>query len=62
VRAVVANAQTESPSTQEVEKAATAANVPVVDFSETLPEGVDSYVAWQSAQLDALAGALNRAA
>ncbi|GAA4535806.1 metal ABC transporter solute-binding protein, Zn/Mn family [Pseudonocardia xishanensis] len=61
-RAVVANAQTESTSTQEVEKAAAAANVPVLQFTETLPDGVDSYVAWQSAQLDALAGALNRAA
>jgi zinc/manganese transport system substrate-binding protein len=62
VKAVVANSQTESPSTQQVEAAAAAANVPVVKVTETLPDGVDSYVAWQSAQLDALAGAVNRAA
>ncbi|SDF83513.1 metal ABC transporter solute-binding protein, Zn/Mn family [Pseudonocardia oroxyli] len=61
-KVVVSNSQTESASTQEVERAATAANVPVVPFSETLPDGVDSYVAWQTGQLDALTGALNRAA
>lgn len=61
-KAVVANSQTESASTQEVERAATAANIPVVAFSETLPDGVDSYAAWQTSQLDALTGALNRAA
>jgi len=61
-RAVVANAQTESASTQEVQKAAAAANVPVLSFTETLPDGVDSYVGWQSTQLDALAGALDRTA
>jgi zinc/manganese transport system substrate-binding protein len=61
VKALVANSQTENPSTQKVEDAATAANVPVVTVSETLPEGVDSYVAWQSAQLDDLAKALGTA-
>jgi zinc/manganese transport system substrate-binding protein len=61
-KVVVANSQTESASTAEVEKAATAANVPVVRFSETLPDGVDSYAAWQTAQLDDLTGALNRTA
>ncbi|MCE3552822.1 zinc ABC transporter substrate-binding protein [Pseudonocardia sp. RS11V-5] len=62
VEAVVSNSQTESPSTQKVEEAAKAKGVPVVDVSETLPEGVDSYVTWQGTQLDALAGALNAAA
>jgi len=62
VRALVANSQTESPSTTQVEEAAKAAGVPVVAVSETLPAGVTSYVVWQSAQLDALAGALNSAA
>ncbi|GAA1839712.1 zinc ABC transporter substrate-binding protein [Pseudonocardia ailaonensis] len=62
VKALVANSQTESPSTTQVENAAKAAGVPVVAVSETLPAGVTSYVAWQSAQLDALAGALNSAA
>ena len=62
VTALVANSQTESPSTQKVEDAAKAKGVPVVEVSETLPDGVDSYVAWQNTQLDALAGALNGAA
>jgi zinc/manganese transport system substrate-binding protein len=62
VKAVVANGQTEGPSTQKVEDAARAKGLPVVEVSETLPDGVDSYVAWQGAQLDALAGALNGAA
>lgn len=62
VKAVVANSQTESPSTQKVEEAAKAKGLPVVEVSETLPDGVDSYVAWQNTQLDALAGALNGAA
>jgi zinc/manganese transport system substrate-binding protein len=62
VTALVANAQTESPSTRKVEDAARAAGVPVVPVSETLPEGVGSYVAWQSAQLDALTKALGTAA
>lgn len=62
VKALVANSQTESPSTQKVEDAAKAKGVPVVEVSETLPDGVDSYVAWQNTQLDALAGALNGAA
>ncbi|MFR9806555.1 metal ABC transporter solute-binding protein, Zn/Mn family [Pseudonocardia sp. RS010] len=62
VTTLVVNNQTESPSTQKVADTAEAAGVPVVEVGETLPEGVDSYVAWQSAQLDALAGALNGAA
>jgi len=62
VKALVTNGQTESPSTQRVEDAARAKGLPVVEVSETLPDGVDSYVAWQGAQLDALAGALDGAA
>ncbi|MEU7818430.1 zinc ABC transporter substrate-binding protein [Pseudonocardia sp. NPDC049154] len=62
VTALVVNSQTESPSTQKVEDAAKAKGVPVVEVSETLPDGVGFYVAWQNTQLDALAGALNGAA
>jgi zinc/manganese transport system substrate-binding protein len=62
VKALVVNSQTESPSTRQVTDAAKAKGVPVVAVSETLPDGVDSYVAWQGAQLDALAGAMNGAA
>jgi zinc/manganese transport system substrate-binding protein len=58
VGALVYNAQTETPVTQSVKDAATKAGVPVVDLTETLPQGVTSYVDWMTAQVDALAGAL----
>lgn len=57
-KVLVANAQTESPATQQVEQAATAAGVPVVEVTETLPAGVTDYVSWQSQQIDALTTAL----
>ena len=62
VAALLANPQAENASTQQVEQAATAAGVPVVAVTETLPVGVDDYVAWQGGQIDQLAAALNRAA
>lgn len=62
VKALVANAQTESAATKQVERAATDAGVPVVPVTETLPAGTDDYVAWQGRQIDALAAALDRAA
>jgi zinc/manganese transport system substrate-binding protein len=58
VRALVVNAQTETPSTDHVRQAAQTAGVPVVEMTETLPEGTTDYVAWMDAQIDALAGAL----
>jgi zinc/manganese transport system substrate-binding protein len=60
VRALVLNAQTETPTTDQVEQAAQTAGVPVVDVTETLPEGTTDYVSWMGGQIDALAGALNR--
>lgn len=62
VTALLANAQTESGSTRQVEQAATAAGIPVVAVTETLPEGVDDYVAWQGGQIDRLSAALGRPA
>jgi zinc/manganese transport system substrate-binding protein len=62
VRALLPNAQTESPSTQQVEQAAVGAGIPVVPVTETLPPGVDDYVVWQTRQIDALAGALDKPA
>ena len=62
VKALLANAQTESGSTRQVEQAATAAGIPVVAVTETLPAGVDDYVAWQGGQIDQLFAALGRAA
>lgn len=55
VQLLLANSQTESPATRQVEQAATAAEIPVEGVTETLPVGVDDYVAWQSQQIDTLA-------
>lgn len=51
------NEQTSSPETEQVRQAAETAGVPVVDFTETLPEG-DDYVSWMTANLDAIEEAL----
>jgi zinc/manganese transport system substrate-binding protein len=59
VKALVSNSQTESPTTTRVEDAAKSAGVPIVSVTETLPAGVDDYVAWQSSQIHALTAALN---
>lgn len=58
VAVVINNAQTETPVTKQVKEAANAAGVPVVDVTETLPEGVTSYLDWMTKQVDALASAL----
>ncbi len=60
VRVLVANPQTETPVTAQVEQAAMAGNVPVVEMTETIPPGVADYPTWMGQQIDALAGALNR--
>ncbi len=60
VGALVLNAQTQSPTTDQVEQAATQAGVPVVEMTETLPEGQSDYTAWMGAQIDALSTALDR--
>ncbi|AUI50621.1 metal ABC transporter solute-binding protein, Zn/Mn family [Arthrobacter crystallopoietes] len=53
------NSQVEGPQSQGLKAAADEAGVPVVDFSETLPEGV-SYQDWMGSNLDQLETALNR--
>ncbi|KXP12731.1 hypothetical protein AXK57_00270 [Tsukamurella pulmonis] len=58
VRAVVLNSQTESPVTSALAKTAETAGVPVVRVTESLPEGVDDYVAWQAENVQRLASAL----
>lgn len=60
VKALLPNAQTETPLTTQVEQAATANGVPVVKVTETLPAGVTDYVAWMTQQVDALAAALDQ--
>lgn len=51
------NSQTEDATTQQVREAAEEAGVPIVEVSETLPEG-QSYVEWQQSNLDSLAEVL----
>ncbi len=52
------NEQTVSPQTQEVLAAAGAAGLPVVSFSELLPEGLD-YIEWMSSNVDAIQAAVS---
>lgn len=51
------NAQSAGPETARVRAAAEAAGIPVVDLTETLPDGRD-YLSWMAANLDALESAL----
>ncbi|KQR48360.1 metal ABC transporter substrate-binding protein [Microbacterium sp. Leaf161] len=57
VAAVLTNAQTGGAETQRVEDAATTAGIPVVAFTELLPEG-SSYSEWMSDAIQSLADAL----
>ncbi|AXL13949.1 metal ABC transporter substrate-binding protein [Microbacterium foliorum] len=57
VRALLTNAQTGGAETQRVEDAATAAGIPVVAFTELLPDG-SSYSEWMSDAIQSLADAL----
>src|ERR1700754_984414 len=57
--ALILNAQTETPTTTQVEQAAQAAKIPVVMVTETLPAGVDDYITWMNSEIEALANALN---
>jgi zinc/manganese transport system substrate-binding protein len=57
VDVVVANTQTGGAETQRVLETAEAAGVPIVEYSETLPEG-ETYASWMAANIDALEGAL----
>ncbi len=51
------NKQTASSETERVRSAAVAAGIPIVDFSETLPEG-ETYLSWMTANLANLEAAL----
>ncbi|MFJ4999036.1 metal ABC transporter solute-binding protein, Zn/Mn family [Microbacterium sp. NPDC088619] len=57
VAAVLTNAQTGGAETQRVEDAATDAGIPLVAFTELLPEG-SSYSEWMSDAIQSLADAL----
>lgn len=58
VDVLVFNTQTDSGLDARLRAGADAASVPVVEVTETIPPGVDGFVAWQTGQLDALAKAL----
>jgi zinc/manganese transport system substrate-binding protein len=51
VRLLAYNSQTEGPQTESLKAAAETAGVPVVDFSETLPEG-KTYLQWMTDNVD----------
>ena len=51
------NSQTASPETERIRDAATAAGVPIVEFTETLPDG-QNYISWMKSNLEAIKAAL----
>ncbi|NLE79333.1 MAG: zinc ABC transporter solute-binding protein [Rhodococcus sp.] len=57
VRVLIYNVQTQDRVTQDIRSTAEAASIPVVEVTETLPEGQD-YIQWQTANATALAEAL----
>jgi zinc/manganese transport system substrate-binding protein len=58
VTALIVNAQTATPTTDQVRQAAQTAGVPVVEVTETLPAGTTDYLIWMGGQIDALAAAV----
>jgi zinc/manganese transport system substrate-binding protein len=57
VRVVITNTQTGGAETTQVVDEADGLGIPVIAFSETLPEG-QTYISWMQANIEALAGAL----
>ena len=57
VRLLAYNTQTEGPQTVALKKAAETAGVPVVNFSETLPDG-QSYAQWMAGNVESISKAL----
>ncbi|MFF2486919.1 metal ABC transporter solute-binding protein, Zn/Mn family [Microbacterium sp. NPDC058062] len=58
VRVVITNTQTGGAETQEIVDEADGLGIPVIAFSETLPEG-ETYVSWMQANIEALNAALD---
>lgn len=58
VDVLVYNIQTEGTLTEQIRSRAVDSSVPVVEVTETVPSGVDSFVEWQVAQLQAMSAAL----
>lgn len=57
VKLLAYNTQTEGPQTVTLKKAAETAGVPVVNFSETLPDG-QSYLQWMTGNVESIGKAL----
>ena len=57
MQALVYNVQTQDRVTQDVRATAESAGLPVVEVTETLPEGLD-YIQWQTNTAESLAAAL----
>ena len=58
VDVLIFNSQTQGSLPEQLRSAAESAGVPVVDVTETVAPGADSFQAWQVDQLTSLAGAL----
>ena len=58
VKALIYNTQAVDPVTEALLSTAKSANVAVVKFTETLPNGVTSYIDWQKSQIGSLSAAL----
>jgi zinc/manganese transport system substrate-binding protein len=54
---VITNTQTGGAETQEIVDEAHGLGIPVIAFSETLPEG-ETYISWMQANIEALNEAL----
>ena len=59
VAVLIYNVQAIDPVTGAMLDVAKSSRVPVVEFTETLPNGVTDYLVWQRGQIDALAAALD---
>ncbi|WP_043806171.1 metal ABC transporter solute-binding protein, Zn/Mn family [Paenarthrobacter aurescens] len=59
VRFLAYNQQTEGPQTEAVKRAADTAGVPVVNFTETLPDGKD-YLQWMTDNVESISTALKK--
>ncbi|MBA8816996.1 zinc/manganese transport system substrate-binding protein [Microbacterium halimionae] len=59
VKVLIANAQTGGAETTQVIDVANAQGIPVLEFTETLPDG-ETYIQWMQENVAALAGALTK--
>lgn len=59
VDVMVYNEQTETNQSQQIRQAAEDAGVPVIEFSETLPEDAEDYLSWMDTNIDQLEDLLN---